>query len=178
MARQAAQKRALPKPRLDTKFIKSGSIVVPGMSGRRRRFNRRVAHSISSEVSRFACAYARVRCQPSDSPGERQQSQRYVAQTAFNAEVTYELPTEAVALVRQYILGDEDIQAAPDKFVEGWGWDHTKWAVQEFPTAVRQLVAIPLTLPLNSFTRPTSTLTLSCESIVSFSREKTVMRSG
>lgn len=30
---QAAQRRAFPKPRLETRFIKSGSIVVPGMSG-------------------------------------------------------------------------------------------------------------------------------------------------
>ena len=32
---EAAIKRAHPKPRLVTKFIESGSIVVPGISGRR-----------------------------------------------------------------------------------------------------------------------------------------------
>ena len=44
----------------------------------------------------------------------------------------------ATALVRRFILSDEDIKKDPLKFVEGWGWDHTKWAKQEFPTAVGQ----------------------------------------
>jgi hypothetical protein len=35
LAIEAAIKRAHPKPRLVTKFIESGSIVVPGISGRR-----------------------------------------------------------------------------------------------------------------------------------------------
>jgi len=39
------------------------------------------------------------------------------------------------ALIRRYILSDEDIKRDPLKFVEGWGWDHTKWAEQGFPTA-------------------------------------------
>ncbi|ETW80709.1 hypothetical protein HETIRDRAFT_154904 [Heterobasidion irregulare TC 32-1] len=41
----------------------------------------------------------------------------------------------AVASVRQYILSDSDIRNNKDKFVEGWGWDHTRWPGQEFPTA-------------------------------------------
>jgi hypothetical protein len=40
-------------------------------------------------------------------------------------------------LVRQFILSDEDIKQDPLKFVLGWGWDHTKWPEQGFPTAVR-----------------------------------------
>jgi hypothetical protein len=43
----------------------------------------------------------------------------------------------ATALVRQFILSDEDIKQDPLKFVLGWGWDHTKWPEQGFPTAVR-----------------------------------------
>ncbi len=35
LAIEAAIKRAHPKPRLETKFIESGSIIVPGISGRR-----------------------------------------------------------------------------------------------------------------------------------------------
>ena len=35
LAIEAAIKRAHPKPRLVTKFIESGSIIVPGISGRR-----------------------------------------------------------------------------------------------------------------------------------------------
>jgi hypothetical protein len=41
----------------------------------------------------------------------------------------------STALVRQFILSDEDIKQDPLKFVLGWGWDHTKWPEQEFPTA-------------------------------------------
>jgi hypothetical protein len=32
---EAVMKRSHPKPRLATRFIESGSIIVPGMSGRR-----------------------------------------------------------------------------------------------------------------------------------------------
>jgi hypothetical protein len=46
-------------------------------------------------------------------------------------------PKAATALVRQFILSDEDIKQDPLKFVLGWGWDHTKWPEQGFPTAVR-----------------------------------------
>jgi hypothetical protein len=53
--------------------------------------------------------------------------------------LTYEAAT---ALVRQFILSDEDIKQDPLKFVEGWGWDHTKWADKAFPTAVRQAVLL------------------------------------
>jgi len=38
-------------------------------------------------------------------------------------------------LVRRFILSDEDTKQDPLKFVEGWGWDHTKWAEKGFPTA-------------------------------------------
>lgn len=43
----------------------------------------------------------------------------------------------ATALVRQFILSDEDVKQDPLKFVLGWGWDHTKWPEQGFPAAVR-----------------------------------------
>ncbi|KZV76297.1 amidohydrolase 3 [Peniophora sp. CONT] len=44
-------------------------------------------------------------------------------------------PEEAVAAVRAFILSDEDIRQNPDKFVQGWGWDHTKWPESQFPFA-------------------------------------------
>ena len=39
--------------------------------------------------------------------------------------------------VRAYILADPDIVNDKSKFVEGWGWDHTKWLQEEWPTYVR-----------------------------------------
>ena len=45
--------------------------------------------------------------------------------------------TETVARVRAYILADPDIVNDKTKFVEGWGWDHTKWLLEEWPTYVR-----------------------------------------
>ncbi|KAI0036858.1 amidohydrolase family-domain-containing protein [Vararia minispora EC-137] len=96
--RQAAQKRALPRPRLETRFIKSGSIVVPGMSDSH-------AHCLEYGASRLI---------PLESARR---------------------PVDAVAAVRNYILNDEDIQADPEKYVQGWGWDHTRWPDHNFPTA-------------------------------------------
>ncbi|KAN0134017.1 Amidohydrolase family domain containing protein [Lactarius tabidus] len=98
LAIEAAIKRAHPKPRLVTRFIESGSIVVPGISDSH-------AHMLEYGASRLI-------------PLESARSAK-----------------AATALVRRFILSDEDIKKDPSKFVEGWGWDHTKWAKQEFPTA-------------------------------------------
>ncbi|KAI0066150.1 hypothetical protein BV25DRAFT_1912937 [Artomyces pyxidatus] len=98
LASHAAGKRAHPKPRLDTRFIKSGSIVVPGMSDSH-------AHMLEYGASKLI-----------------------PLESASNAKV-------ATALVRKFILSDEDVQLDTEKFVEGWGWDHTRWPGQKFPTA-------------------------------------------
>lgn len=50
-------------------------------------------------------------------------------------------------MVRRFILSDDDIKQDPLKFVEGWGWDHTKWARQGFPTAVRHCPFFVATSP-------------------------------
>ncbi|KIK82213.1 hypothetical protein PAXRUDRAFT_832349 [Paxillus rubicundulus Ve08.2h10] len=42
---------------------------------------------------------------------------------------------ETVALVRDYITGNPDIYSNTSKFIEGWGWDHTSWPGQVWPTA-------------------------------------------
>ncbi|KAG1840207.1 amidohydrolase family-domain-containing protein [Suillus tomentosus] len=42
---------------------------------------------------------------------------------------------DTVALVRQHILDNDDILNDPSKFVEGSGWDHTSWPVEEWPTS-------------------------------------------
>ncbi|KAG1742219.1 amidohydrolase family-domain-containing protein [Suillus lakei] len=42
---------------------------------------------------------------------------------------------DTVALVRQYILDNDDILNDPSKFIEGWGWDHTSWPAEEWPTS-------------------------------------------
>jgi hypothetical protein len=50
----------------------------------------------------------------------------------------HQLPRpDTVALVRDYITGNPDVYSNTSKFIEGWGWDHTSWPVQEWPTAVR-----------------------------------------
>ncbi|KAH9998500.1 amidohydrolase family-domain-containing protein [Russula compacta] len=98
LAIEAAIKRAHPKPRLATRFIESGSIVVPGISDSH-------AHMLEYGASRLI-------------PLESARSAK-----------------AATALVRRFILSDEDIKHDPLKFVEGWGWDHTKWVEQGFPTA-------------------------------------------
>ncbi|EIM82980.1 uncharacterized protein STEHIDRAFT_102473 [Stereum hirsutum FP-91666 SS1] len=41
----------------------------------------------------------------------------------------------AATLVKEYILSDPDILRDKEKIVMGWGWDHTRWEGQQFPTA-------------------------------------------
>ncbi|KAI8975925.1 amidohydrolase family-domain-containing protein [Trametes punicea] len=41
---------------------------------------------------------------------------------------------ETVERVRVYIEADRDIFEDKTKYVEGWGWDHTKWFFEEWPT--------------------------------------------
>lgn len=43
---------------------------------------------------------------------------------------------ETAALVRDYILMHPDVYHNTSKFIEGSGWDHTSWPVEEWPTAV------------------------------------------
>lgn len=38
--------------------------------------------------------------------------------------------TDAIAKVRAYIESDPAILEDRDTFVEGWGWDTTKWPVE------------------------------------------------
>ncbi|EPT02697.1 hypothetical protein FOMPIDRAFT_1035858 [Fomitopsis schrenkii] len=42
---------------------------------------------------------------------------------------------ETVLRLKEYILGHPDICDDEDKFIEGWGWDHTKWKDDTFPTS-------------------------------------------
>jgi hypothetical protein len=44
---------------------------------------------------------------------------------------------EAVAVVREHVLSNPDILEDKTKWIEGWGWDHTSWPTQHWPTAVR-----------------------------------------
>ncbi|KII92233.1 hypothetical protein PLICRDRAFT_37025 [Plicaturopsis crispa FD-325 SS-3] len=48
-----------------------------------------------------------------------------------------------VALVRKYIQANPDILNDKTKFIEGWGWDHTSWAMEQWPTA-QDLEADPI----------------------------------
>ena len=45
-------------------------------------------------------------------------------------------PSETVERIKAYILADPEIADDKTKFVEGWGWDHTKWMLEEWPTYV------------------------------------------
>ncbi|KZP34268.1 hypothetical protein FIBSPDRAFT_846377 [Athelia psychrophila] len=44
---------------------------------------------------------------------------------------------ECVVVVKNYILSNPDMKNDPSKFVEGWGWDHTSWPVEQWPTAAQ-----------------------------------------
>ena len=44
---------------------------------------------------------------------------------------------EVVERVKAYILSHPDVQIDTTRWIEGWGWDQTKWPIAQFPTAVR-----------------------------------------
>ncbi|TFK54024.1 hypothetical protein OE88DRAFT_1654482 [Heliocybe sulcata] len=83
---------------LEVRYVKRGSIIVPGLSDSH-------AHMLEYGASR---------------------------QLPLEGAKTI---TAAVSLVRRYIESDPDVANDTSKYIEGWGWDHTSWPKQEFPTA-------------------------------------------
>lgn len=83
---------------LEVRYVKRGSIIVPGLSDSH-------AHMLEYGASRLL-------------PLEG-------AKTV----------SAAVALVRRFIESEPDVANDTSKYIEGWGWDHTAWPIQEFPTA-------------------------------------------
>ncbi|KAK7692795.1 hypothetical protein QCA50_004428 [Cerrena zonata] len=43
--------------------------------------------------------------------------------------------SDTVKLIRNFILADPDLRNDRTKTIEGWGWDHTKWTPERWPTA-------------------------------------------
>jgi hypothetical protein len=43
---------------------------------------------------------------------------------------------DAVAIVKNFIVANPDIYRNTSQFIEGWGWDHTSWPSEQWPTAV------------------------------------------
>lgn len=41
--------------------------------------------------------------------------------------------------MRDYVLTSPDVSIGAEKVIEGWGWDHTVWPEQNWPTAVRAI---------------------------------------
>ncbi|KAK7029444.1 hypothetical protein VNI00_014578 [Paramarasmius palmivorus] len=90
------------------RYIEAGAIVIPGMSD---------SHVHSLE-------YGYSRSLPLDS-----------ANTILGTSPPLPKISEAVTLVKEYILANPDIYANKSKIIEGWGWDKTIWPVEEYPTA-------------------------------------------
>ncbi|EIW82889.1 hypothetical protein CONPUDRAFT_52672 [Coniophora puteana RWD-64-598 SS2] len=65
-------------------------------------------------------------------------SHAHILEYGANAQLPLEgakTVEDTVAIVRNYILAHPDIIGDKTKIIEGWGWDHTQWPVQEWPTA-------------------------------------------
>jgi len=43
---------------------------------------------------------------------------------------------DVVDRVKDYILAHPDVHGDPTRWIEGMGWDQTKWPEAQFPTAV------------------------------------------
>lgn len=50
---------------------------------------------------------------------------------------------EVVDLVKKYIHTHPDVEHDPTRWIEGMGWDQTKWPGAAFPIAVRSMLALP-----------------------------------
>ena len=44
--------------------------------------------------------------------------------------------------MREYVLASPDGSKGTENVIEGWGWDHTVWPEQDWPTAVRPYNAL------------------------------------
>jgi hypothetical protein len=53
--------------------------------------------------------------------------------------LTFAITTEAVEHVSNYIKADPAIYHNFSYFIEGWGWDHTRWPAEQWPTTVCQV---------------------------------------
>ena len=54
--------------------------------------------------------------------------------------------TAAVARVRDYILSHPAVLNDRSSLIEGWGWDHTAWPVEKFPSYVNHNMSCSLPL--------------------------------
>jgi hypothetical protein len=58
----------------------------------------------------------------------------------------------------QYIEVHPDVREDPNRWIEGMGWDQTKWHGAQFPTAVRVLsITFDICIFVNFLTRTIST---------------------
>lgn len=89
---------AAAAPALPIRFIKSGAIIVPGLTDSH-------AHILEYGFTRIL-------------PMEGTQTAK-----------------ETVGRIRTYIQANPGLRHNRTKFVEGWGWDHTKWLDSTFPSA-------------------------------------------
>ena len=44
---------------------------------------------------------------------------------------------DVVERVKAYILSHPEVHSDKTRWIQGWGWDQTKWPIAQFPTAVR-----------------------------------------
>jgi hypothetical protein len=63
----------------------------------------------------------------------------YYAITMLNAD----RQQDVIQRIKQFIFAHPDVENDTSRWIEGMGWDQTKWEGAKFPTAVR-----PLLLPL------------------------------
>lgn len=63
---------------------------------------------------------------------------------------------EIVERVKSYIHDHPDVLHDPDHWIEGMGWDQTRWQNEEFPKAVTRLLFRNCTKDFHIFSRQTS----------------------
>lgn len=76
---------------------------------------------------------------------------------------------EIITRIRSYILAHPDILSDKTRWIQGMGWDQTKWEGGEFPTAV-SLRSFPATVTFDMSAIVTARPILHCPSLLACSR--------
>jgi len=62
----------------------------------------------------------------------------------FKSMVFHQSNSEIVERIKAYIMAHPEVLDDNTKWIEGMGWDQTKWDDAQFPTFVRELDANPV----------------------------------
>ena len=118
------------------------SIVVPGLAG--KSIGTAQSRPDSSFHDRCSCTHTRIWIHDPASSGRHHIRTGWVFVRFSKYMIFYLSKSEVVERIKAYILAHPEILDDKAKWIEGMGWDQTKWDGAQFPTSVRELDANPM----------------------------------